>query len=109
MRGAYRSFRDGQENATEAAGSRREHRRSIGVVGSPPTDTLAAIFASIRTGEAPWSIDELPTDTGATAVLLSELDRLWQNPAAQLSPTPGACAQRPPRIEVNAGTRSSAG
>ena len=57
---------------------------SIGAVSvssaAPTEDTLAAIFASIRTGEAPWSLDELPTDTGATSVLLSELDRLWQNP-----------------------------
>jgi hypothetical protein len=55
---------------------------SIGAVSvsAPAEDTLAAIFASIRTGEAPWSLDELPTDTGATTVLLGELDRLWQNP-----------------------------
>lgn len=47
----------------------------------PGSDSpLAAIFASIRDGEAPWSLDELPADTGATAVLLHELDRLWQNP-----------------------------
>ena len=53
---------------------------TLSVSSAAPADTLAAIFASIRTGEAPWSIDELPTDTGATTVLLSELDRLWQNP-----------------------------
>jgi hypothetical protein len=41
---------------------------------------LAEIFASIRNGESPWTLDELPADTGATSVLLSELDRLWQNP-----------------------------
>ncbi len=47
---------------------------------TPSQSTLAAIFASIRNGEAPRRLDELPADTGATAVLLSELDRLWQNP-----------------------------
>ena len=47
---------------------------------SPAESTLAAIFASIRNGEAPRRLDDLPADTGATAVLLSELDRLWQNP-----------------------------
>jgi hypothetical protein len=41
---------------------------------------LAEIFASIRNGESPWTLDELPADTGAASVLLSELDRLWQNP-----------------------------
>lgn len=56
---------------------------SVGTVSTssaPVEGALAAIFASIRTGEAPWSLDELPTDTGATTVLLGELDRLWQNP-----------------------------
>jgi hypothetical protein len=53
---------------------------ALSVSSAAPADTLATIFASIRTGEAPWSLDELPTDTGATTVLLSELDRLWQNP-----------------------------
>ena len=56
---------------------------SMGVaasVSTPAQDTLAAIFASIREGQAPWSLDEVPADTGATEVLLSELDRLWQNP-----------------------------
>lgn len=43
---------------------------------------LDAIFASIRSGEAPWTLDQLPADTGATAVLLTELDRLWHNPLA---------------------------
>ena len=52
------------------------------VTAAATTDqnVLAAIFASIREGQTPWSIDELPADTGATTVLLSELDRLWQNP-----------------------------
>jgi hypothetical protein len=49
-------------------------------VSTPAETTLAAIFASIRQGQAPWTIDEVPADTGATEVLLSELDRLWQNP-----------------------------
>lgn len=43
-------------------------------------NVLAAIFTSIRTGEAPWRLEELPAETGASEVLLSELDRLWQNP-----------------------------
>jgi hypothetical protein len=43
-------------------------------------NVLASIFASIRDGQAPWTLDELPADTGASEVLLSELDRLWQNP-----------------------------
>ena len=58
-----------------------EHRRGIGVVGDRRRDTLAAIFASIR--DRRGALDRstsFPTDTGATAVLLSELDRLWQNP-----------------------------
>lgn len=49
-------------------------------VAAPAASTLATIFDSIRTGEAPWSLNELPADTGSTEVLLSELDRLWQNP-----------------------------
>jgi hypothetical protein len=49
-------------------------------VSTPAQDMLAAIFASIRDGQAPWSLEEVPADTGATEVLLSELDRLWQNP-----------------------------
>lgn len=43
-------------------------------------NVLAAIFTSIRNGEAPWRLEELPAETGASEVLLSELDRLWQNP-----------------------------
>lgn len=53
---------------------------ALSVSSAAPQDTLAAIFASIRTGEAPWSLDDLPNDTGAAAILLDELDRLWQNP-----------------------------
>ena len=49
-------------------------------VATPAQSALAAIFSSIRSGEAPWSLDQLPADTGSTEVLLSELDRLWQNP-----------------------------
>jgi hypothetical protein len=49
-------------------------------VSTPAQDALAMIFASIREGQAPWSLDQLPAETGATEVLLSELDRLWQNP-----------------------------
>jgi hypothetical protein len=49
-------------------------------VATPAQDALAAIFASIRDGETPWTLEEVPADTGATEVLLSELDRLWQNP-----------------------------
>lgn len=49
-------------------------------VSAPAESTLAVIFASIRDGQTPWTLDELPADTGASEVLLSELDRLWQNP-----------------------------
>jgi hypothetical protein len=52
----------------------------VEAVSTPAQTTLAAIFASIREGHSPRSLDELPAETGATEVLLSELDRLWQNP-----------------------------
>lgn len=41
---------------------------------------LEEIFTSIRTGETPWETKDLPPDIDATGLLLSELDRLWQNP-----------------------------
>ena len=49
-------------------------------VSTPAQDALASIFASIREGHTPWTLEEVPADTGAAEVLLSELDRLWQNP-----------------------------
>ncbi len=53
----------------------------IGFAGQDPVASpLEDIFASIRSGETPWTLDELPADTGAANVLLSELDRLWANP-----------------------------
>ncbi len=45
-----------------------------------PAPEIDEIFATIRTGDAPWDVTALPEDTGATGVLLTELDRLWQNP-----------------------------
>jgi len=40
---------------------------------------LDAIFASLRSGSAPWAAEDLPADPGAANRLLGELDRLWQN------------------------------
>ncbi len=46
----------------------------------PGASPLEEIFASIRSDESPWTLDELPANTGAANVLLSALDRLWPNP-----------------------------
>jgi len=55
--------------------------------GKPGNDTagdfeagIASIFAMIRSGTGPEvSREALPEETGATYVLLSKLDRLWQS------------------------------
>jgi hypothetical protein len=46
-----------------------------------PTPEIEEIFQAIRSGDVPWSIDELPSDARRATKLLFELDRAWLRPS----------------------------